>query len=79
MEPSWEKGTLSYKNGPYDQDGRHAHVLFKTFFSGTQSSIILKLGMQHWELKLYKVYINNDPGLSLAYYMARSNLVAKPY
>ena len=39
--------------------------------------MILKLGMWHWGLKLYKVYINNDPGLTLTYFMARSNLV--PY
>ena len=36
----------------------------------------LKLGMQHWGLKLYKVYINNDPGLTMTYFTARSNLVA---
>ena len=29
--------------------------------------MILKLGMQHWGLQLYKVYINGDPGLTLAY------------
>ena len=39
--------------------------------------MILKLGMQHWGLKLYKVYINDDPGLTLTYFTARSNLV--PY
>ena len=39
--------------------------------------MILKLGMEHWELKLYKVYINDDPGLTLTYFTARSNLV--PY
>ena len=39
--------------------------------------MILKLGMSHWGLKLYKVYINNDPGLTLTYFTARSNLV--PY
>ena len=37
--------------------------------------MILKLGMQHWGLKLYKVYINSDPGLTLTYFTARSNLV----
>ena len=31
--------------------------------------------MQHWGLKLYKVYINCDLGLTLTYFMARSNLV----
>ena len=37
--------------------------------------MILKLGMEHWGLKLYKVYINDDPRLTLAYFMARSNWV----
>ena len=36
--------------------------------------MILKLGMQHWGLKLYKVCINGDPGLTLTYFTARSNL-----
>ena len=27
--------------------------------------MILKLGLYHWGLKLYKVYINDDPGLTL--------------
>ena len=36
---------------------------------------ILKLGMQHWGLKLYKVCINSDPGLTLTYFTARSSLV----
>ena len=35
----------------------------------------LKLRIQHWELKLSKVYINDDPGLTLTYLMARSTLV----
>ena len=33
--------------------------------------------MQHRGLKLYKVYINSCPGLTLIYFTARSNLV--PY
>ena len=37
--------------------------------------MILKLGMKHWGLKLYKVYINDDPGLALTYFTARSNWV----
>ena len=35
--------------------------------------MILKLGMQHSGLKLYKVYIDGDPGLTLTYFTARSN------
>ena len=39
--------------------------------------MILKIGMSHLGLKLYKVCINDDPGLTLTYFTARSNLV--PY
>ena len=38
--------------------------------------MILKLGMSHMGLKLYKVDINEYPGLTLTYFTARSNLVA---
>ena len=38
--------------------------------------MILKLGMKHRDLKLYKVYINDDPGLTLTYFTAMSNWVA---
>ena len=38
--------------------------------------MILKLGKQHQGLKLYKNYVNGDPGLTLTYQTARSNLVA---
>ena len=37
--------------------------------------MILKLDILHWELKLYSVNINDDPGLTLTYFTARSNLV----
>ena len=61
----------------HDQDGRHAHIWLKPvkIFSRTGSPMILKLGMQHQRLKFYKVYINGDPGLTLTYFTARSNLV----
>ena len=37
----------------------------------------LKFCMQHRVLKYYQICSNNDPGLTLTYFMARSNLV--PY
>ena len=37
----------------------------------------LKAGMQHQVLEYYKVCSNDDPGLTLTYFTARSNLV--PY
>ena len=39
----------------------------------------LKLVMQHFALKLYKVYLNDDPGLTLIYFTAMSNLVAHAF
>ena len=36
--------------------------------------MILKLGMEHYELKLYTVYINDDFELTLAYFTTMSNL-----
>ena len=37
----------------------------------------LKLGIQHWVLEYYHVCSNDDLGLTLTYFTARSNLV--PY
>ena len=37
--------------------------------------MILKLGMYHLVLKLKKVYINDDPGLTLTNFTAMSNWV----
>ena len=34
----------------------------------------LKLGLQHRVLKYYQVCSNDDPGLTLIYFMVRSNL-----
>ena len=38
--------------------------------------MILKVGMYYRGLKLYKVYINDDPGMTLTYFTARSNWAA---
>ena len=38
--------------------------------------MILKLDMYHWGLKLYNLFINDDPGLTMTYFTARSNWVA---
>ena len=36
----------------------------------------LKLGKQHRVLKYYQIPSNDDPGLTLTYFMARSNLAS---
>ena len=48
-----------------------------TFFSGTKRPMTLNLGMHHQVLEYYQVCSNDDPGLILTYFTARSNLV--PY
>ena len=40
--------------------------------------MILKLGIKHQAMELYKVYINHKPGMILIYFTARSALVAYP-
>ena len=55
----------------------YGKTLQKIFFSGTKRLMTLKQGMQHWVLEYYQVYSNDDPGLTLTYFTARSNLV--PY
>ena len=42
------------------------------FFFGTGTLISKKLGMEHWLLKYYNVYINHDPVMTLTFFMARS-------
>ena len=43
----------------------------------SSSLVTLKLGMQQWALEYYQVCSNDDPGLTLTYFTAMSNLV--PY
>ena len=47
----------------------------KIFFSGTKRPMILKVIMQHQVLEYYQVCSNDDPGMTLTYFMARSNLI----
>ena len=47
--------------------------MVKTFKNLLQNRI-LKLGMQHQGLKLYKVYINDDTGLTLTYFYGKVKL-----
>ena len=49
----------------------------KNLLLWNQKADTLKLGMRHLVLEYYQVCSNDDPGLTLTYLMARSNLV--PY
>ena len=48
--------------------------LLTIFFSRTRGPFILKLGIKHRGLKLFEVYINDDPGMTLPYFTHTSNL-----
>ena len=50
--------------------------LLKIFFSETSRPITFELGTKHWGPGPYKVCSNNDPGLTLTYFMARSTLLS---
>ena len=49
----------------------------KNLLLRTKRLMTLKLGMHHRVLEYYKVCSNDDPGLTMTYFMARSNMV--PY
>ena len=49
--------------------------LKKILFSGTKRPMTLKLSTHHLVLEYYQVYSNDDPGLTLIYFTARSNVV----
>ena len=40
---------------------------FYYFFFRTRRPMLLKLGMNHQAMELYKVYINHDPGMTLTF------------
>ena len=55
----------------------HAHIWYKPLkvFFRIKRLMTLKLGMQYLVLKYYQVYPNDDAGLTLTYFTARSKLV----
>ena len=56
---------------------RHALNMVKTLkiFSGGKRLMTLTLCLQHWVLEYYQICSNDDAGLTLTYFTARSNLV----
>ena len=82
MEPPWDGGTKVCSNDPGHMTKMATMPIYgknlkKIFFSRTKRLMTLKLGLQHRVFKYYKVCSNDDPVLTLTYFMARSNLV--PY
>ena len=47
------------------------------FVSGTKKPITWKVGMHYWVLEYHQISSNDDPGVAVTYFTARSNLA--PY
>ena len=54
-----------------------AMPIYDKNFSGTKRPMALKVGMQHCVLEDFQVCSNDDPGMTLTYFTAKSNLA--PY
>ena len=73
MEHPWEVGKKVYINGQGHMTKMAAMAInrkktLKIFFSRTRRLMILKLGVKHQAMELYKVYINHDPGMIDIFY-----------
>ena len=79
MEPAWEGGMKVYINGLGHMTKMATTPIYgknpsKIFFSRTGGPIFTKLGMYNRGLLPSIFYINDDPGVTLTYFTARSNL-----
>ena len=74
MEPPCDRGIKVCSNGPGHMTKMAAMPIYG---KNLKKSSTLKLGMQHRMPEYYQFYSNNDPGLTLTCFTARSNLV--PY
>ena len=81
MEPPWDREMKVCSNGPGHMTNMAAMPIYgknlKNIYSGTKQPMTLKFGIQHWVLEYYQVCSNDDPGLTMTHFTARSNLV--PY
>ena len=68
-------GKKIWINGPGHMTKMAAMVKTSKIFSyRTNSPLIMKLGMGHYVIKLYKVYIDDDPELTMTYFTTMTNL-----
>ena len=78
VEPPWDGGRKICSNGPGHLTSMAAMPIYgknlKKIFSGTKRLITLKVGMPHWVFEYYQFYSKDASGLTLTYFMARSNL-----
>ena len=69
LTPPWDGETKVCSNSP-------GHMTKMAIYGkNLKKSSSLELGVQHRMLKYNQAYSNDDPGLTLTYFMARLNLV----
>ena len=75
MKPPWDGGTKVFSSG-HGHTTKMAAMTIKTLknvlLSGSKRPMTLKLSMQHWVLEYYQGCSNDDAGLTLICFMARS-------
>ena len=76
VEPLWEVRMKIYINGPGHMTKVAAMPIYGKNIKKSSSlePEVLKLGKQQQGLEVYNVYMNDGPGLTMTYSMARSNL-----
>ena len=83
VEPPWEGETKVCINGPGHITKMATTPIYdkkpSKIFSGTGGPIFTKLGMYNRGLLPIIVCTNDDPGVTLVYFTARSNLVTKAF
>ena len=84
MEPPWVGGTKVCSRHVGHMTKMAATPIYgknpsKIFLSGTGRPISMKLGMQHPGLQPVKVCSNDDPGVTLTYFTAKSKFVTKVF
>ena len=80
VEPPWVGGTKFCSRHLGHMTKMAATPIYgknpsKIFFSRTGGPIFTKLGMEYWGLQPIINCSNDDPGVTLTYFTARSNLV----
>ena len=80
VDPPWVGGTKFCSRHLGHMTKMAAMLIYgkntsKIFFSRTGGLILTKLGMDYRELQPIIVCSNDDPGVTLTYFTARSNLV----
>ena len=80
MELLWDGGMKVCSNGPGHMTKMATmHIygknLKKIFYSGTEKLMTMSLGMHLQVLEYYHICSSDDAGLTLTYFMARSDMV----